>query len=62
MATIKIGQIGTGHSHAEGKMQVLHNSPDYEVVGVVEPDQRLAQRAKSIAGLPRRAVFAPRTP
>jgi predicted dehydrogenase len=49
MARIKIGQIGTGHSHAQGKMQVLRDSADYEVVGVVEPDAELAQEAKQLA-------------
>jgi predicted dehydrogenase len=48
MARIKIGQIGTGHSHAQGKMQVLRDSADYEVVGVVEPDTELAQAARHL--------------
>ena len=34
---IKLGQIGTAHSHAS-KLAVYRQSPDYEVVGVVEPD------------------------
>ena len=46
MARIKIGMIGTGHSHAEGKLAVLRTSPDYEVVGVVEPDAELARAAR----------------
>ena len=38
---IKIGQIGTGHAHASGKMQVYRElQDDYEVVGIVEPDDR----------------------
>ncbi len=37
---IKIGQIGVGHAHAS-KLSVYRASPDYEVVGVVEPDDRL---------------------
>ncbi|MCZ6794680.1 MAG: Gfo/Idh/MocA family oxidoreductase [Planctomycetota bacterium] len=38
---IKIGQIGVGHAHAAGKMNSYRRSPDYEVVGVVEPDPEL---------------------
>ena len=36
---IKVGQIGTAHAHAEGKMAALRGLPEYfEVVGIVEPD------------------------
>lgn len=38
---IRVGQIGSGHAHADGKMAALRKSPDYEVVGFVEPDERL---------------------
>ncbi len=40
---IPIGQIGTGHAHADGKMTLLRKSPDFEVVGIVEPDERRRQ-------------------
>src|SRR3954454_8496550 len=43
---IKIGQIGVGHAHAT-KLSVYRQSPDYEVVGLVEPDERLREEAKS---------------
>ena len=43
---IKIGQIGTGHAHARGKMQSLRRSDDYEVVGVVEPNPVLRKQAE----------------
>ena len=46
MSKIKIGQIGTGHGHAKGKMEVLRTLPDFEVIGVVEPDEHLRQRAQ----------------
>jgi predicted dehydrogenase len=37
-ARIKVGQIGTGHAHAAGKMQTLRKLSDlYDVVGIVEP-------------------------
>src|SRR3954447_25179057 len=42
---IKIGQIGVGHAHAT-KLSVFRESPDYEVVGVIEPDKELRERAK----------------
>ncbi|HKA06903.1 MAG TPA: Gfo/Idh/MocA family oxidoreductase, partial [Gemmataceae bacterium] len=44
---IKIGQIGVGHGHAT-KLAVYRRSPDYEVVGVVEPDESLRKRAETL--------------
>ena len=42
---IKIGQIGTGHEHASGKMSTFRKLSDhYEVVGIVEPDPGLRKR------------------
>lgn len=36
---IRVGQIGTRHAHAAGKMATLRKFADhYEVVGIVEPD------------------------
>lgn len=43
---LKIIQIGTGHPHAGGKMNVYRNSPDFEVVGVVEPNPKLLPTAE----------------
>jgi predicted dehydrogenase len=45
---IKLGQIGVGHAHA-GKLSVYRNSPDYEVVGVCEPDEGLRGGAANSA-------------
>ncbi|MBA4030117.1 MAG: gfo/Idh/MocA family oxidoreductase [Planctomyces sp.] len=45
---IKIGQIGVGHAHAD-KLAVYRNSPDYEVVGIVEPNEQLRRSAQSKA-------------
>lgn len=42
---LRIGQIGTGHAHADGKLAVLRRSPDFELVGVVEPDEELRRQA-----------------
>jgi predicted dehydrogenase len=47
-ARIKIGQIGVGHAHAS-KLAVYRDSADYEVVGVVEPDEELRKRAATAA-------------
>lgn len=43
---IKIGQIGVGHAHAS-KLSVYRQSSSYEVVGIVEPDESLRQRAQN---------------
>ncbi len=45
---IKVGQIGTGHAHAT-KLSVYRNSPDYEIVGIAEPDPELRRRAEKQA-------------
>lgn len=48
---IRIGQIGTQHAHASGKLQAIRNQPEsYELVGVVErdPNER-ANRSQSSA-------------
>lgn len=55
MDKIKVGQIGVGHPHAGGKMQAFRKSPEYEVVGVVEPDPQLRKYAEGTGiykGLP----------
>ena len=52
---IRIGQIGTAHAHASGKMETMRASADFEVVGIVEPDERrrvaLAE-SKTYGGIP----------
>ena len=45
---IKIGQMGVGHAHAS-KLSVYRASPDYEVVGIVEPDEGLRKAAENAA-------------
>jgi len=47
-APIKIGQIGVGHGHAS-KLSVYRESPDYEVVGIVEADEKLRKQAEGQA-------------
>ena len=48
---IRIGQIGTQHAHASGKMKAIRDQPEtYELVGVVESDpHQRAKRSKSSA-------------
>ena len=51
---IRIGQIGTSHAHASGKMDTMRASDEYEVIGIVEPDperRAKAEKAKTYAGL-----------
>lgn len=43
---IKIGQIGVGHGHAT-KLGVYRKSPVYEVVGIVEPNDALREKARN---------------
>jgi predicted dehydrogenase len=45
---IKVGQIGVGHAHAT-KLEVYRRSEEYEVVGIVEPDKALRERAGAVA-------------
>jgi predicted dehydrogenase len=45
---IRIGQIGTKHAHASGKMATMRKfSNDFEVVGVVEPDADQRKRMET---------------
>ncbi len=45
-APIRIGQIGTGHAHASGKIETLRKSRDFEFVGVCEPEAKLRAAAE----------------
>lgn len=42
---IRVGQIGVEHAHAS-KLSVYRESADYEVVGIVEPDPVLRDKAR----------------
>jgi predicted dehydrogenase len=53
-AKIKVAQIGVAHAHAS-KLSVYRRLPDYEVVGLCEPDESLRKAAaaqSTYAGLP----------
>ncbi len=47
-APIRVAQIGVGHGHAT-KLSVYRQSPDYEVVGIAEPNVQLRQDAEQEA-------------
>ena len=47
MSKIKIGQIGTAHGHAAGKIESYRASLEYEVVGIAEPDPKLKATAET---------------
>ena len=53
---IKMGQVGTKHAHAAGKLQTILKYPDtFEFVGIVEPDGRRRAEIRDrapYAGLP----------
>lgn len=55
---LKIGQIGTAHAHAAGKMAAMRTFPElWEVVGLVEPEAERRESGaadKAYAGVPRR--------
>jgi len=45
---IKIGQVGTTHAHASGKMETIRKLTDeFDIVGVVEPDPELRRAAQN---------------
>ena len=51
---LRLAQIGVGHGHAN-KLAVYRDSPDWEVVGICEPDAGLravAEKQKTYQGLP----------
>ena len=51
---IKIGQIGTKHAHAGGQFSELRKATDFEVVGVVEPDEarrKKVEKSEDFAGV-----------
>lgn len=52
---IRIAQLGTGHSHAAGKMEAIRALPElYEVAGIAEPDEKRrasAEKTTAFAGL-----------
>lgn len=56
MKKVKIGQIGIGHNHGQGKMQAVRHFPElFEAVGVCEPSEQWRRQRGALpeyAGLP----------
>lgn len=50
ITVIKTGILGTQHSHTTGKLKAMRDSPDYDVVGVCEPDAAARERAQKAPG------------
>jgi predicted dehydrogenase len=48
---IRIGFLGGGHGHGAGKVALANKSPDWEVVGIYEPDPAVMARFKRM-GVP----------
>lgn len=45
---IRVGLLGTQHSHLDGKLKAMKSSPaDYEVVSICEPDAAARRRAEA---------------
>ena len=45
---IAIGFLGASHSHARGKLQVILNSPDYELVGVCDESEAVRRECAKL--------------
>lgn len=60
MKKIRVGQIGIGHNHGEGKMLAVRKFPElFEVVGYAEENERWIEKRgglKAYEGLPRLGV------
>ena len=60
MRKIKIGQIGIGHNHGEGKMLAVRKFPElFEVVGYAEENEDWVEKRGGLdaySGLPRLTV------
>ena len=55
VAPIRAGLLGTGHGHAAGKLNVMEQSDDYEVVGVPSRMRGGGPSASRSRRMPRRA-------
>ncbi|MBM3728900.1 MAG: Gfo/Idh/MocA family oxidoreductase [Acidobacteria bacterium] len=48
---IRAAVYGVGHAHAMGKVQALRALPEFELVGVCEPDSRVPRTHKALEGV-----------
>jgi hypothetical protein len=51
MKKIKIGQIGIGHNHGEGKMKAVRTFPDVFEWSALPKPIRIGSRAQRLEGL-----------
>src|SRR5579863_6662953 len=54
---LRVGIVGLVHVHVHGFLEQSRHSPEIEIVGVIEPDQRLLQQAAKRYGFDPRALF-----
>jgi predicted dehydrogenase len=55
---LRVGIVGLVHGHVHGFLDQSRHSPEIEIVGVAEPDQRLLQQAAKRYSFDPRALFA----
>ncbi len=48
---IRAGVYGVGHAHAMGKVEALRRLPEFELVGVCEPDPAIPRTHRALAGV-----------
>jgi predicted dehydrogenase len=54
---LRVGIVGLVHGHVHGFLSQFRNSPEIEIVGVAEPDQKLLEQAASRYGFGRALLF-----
>ena len=48
---IRAGVYGVGHAHAMGKVEALRKLPEFELVGICEPDAAIPRTHQALAGV-----------
>lgn len=54
---LRIGFLGVAHSHGAGKVQIVRDSPDWELIGVAEEDPAARARLGDVPFLTREEVM-----
>ena len=55
---LRVGIVGLVHGHVQGFLQQSLHSPEIEIVGIVEPDGKLASQYAKQYGFDRRLLFS----
>ena len=55
---IKAGVLGAAHSHAAGKIRLLQQSADFELVGITEPAEAVRKNFPNVRWLSQNELFA----